>query len=530
MLSCIVGKMSVGSFESPDKLKGYSDKGILKCPTCGEELIFCNGNYKSPYFRHKQLNEKCKYEDYICGGKYNKVTKEEHSNGIKTIYEQLIKIENIKNIQLEKQIKETNQRADIYFECNNQSYVVEFQCSPIQKEYSFRHELYCLNNIKDIWILGNSKFDTREVNKEIKFKVVEKELLLQQGFILYLNNKNNKLDCITNKDYSLVERDNGRYGTKTLISTFKLNNINEIEIVDIINNIFNDIDYNNGYYYNLLNLSLLGETFLIDTTKKIFRGKKSRKTINIEEDNVEDEINNIKNTELSIINKLRDRRFLCCKDILSKYNINLKYTREPFDNNLQIECDKPYVSKYIKIDVPSFYDDLINVGKEIINIVTQKLEKEEFDKKIRNILESKIEHEQFYHYYDFTLTNYINNKSVKLNKDNYEQEIDKFIQWYQDNNIKAQLFNLKSFLYSHYRKVKNISILSSDINGRLPYRVYLRSSCFKKEIKIQFNYENTTVDFLVGDSKVYTLPICDIEKDFKNIINIIVPNIFHNKI
>ena len=60
---------------------------------------------------------------------------------------------------LEGWLPETHQRPDIMFRCNNEQYVLEFQCSPISSEYLERHELYQAANIHDIWILGTEKYN-----------------------------------------------------------------------------------------------------------------------------------------------------------------------------------------------------------------------------------------------------------------------------------------------------------------------------------------------------------------------------------
>lgn len=524
MLNCIVGKTSVASFESPDKLKEFSDKDVLKCPICKGELIFCNGNYIAPYFRHKQLSEECNYEDYICGGKYNKVTKEEHSKGIKIMYDRLIKNGDIKNLQLEKQIQETKQRADIYFEYNNAPYVIEFQCSPIQNDYCNRHELYRLNGIKDIWILGNSKFGKRELGKEIRLKVIEKELLLQQEFLIYINTNDNKLDYITNRDISFVERNNSHYGTKTLISTFKLNNIDKIDIDDVLKNKLNNNKLDNSYYYNLLNLSLLGETFLIDDSKKIFTGKKTREVINIEEDNVEDKINTIKSKEILKINKLRDKRFLKCKEALLNPTIELEYIREPFDNNIRIRDKKTYKSECVKIDTPNFYEEFVKVGKSVISLCEKEIEDNELDKEVKNILKNKIKEESFYHYYDLTLTNYITGNSVKIDKNNYIKILDEIVEWENRNMNKIKLYkhSLEELLYNHYKNIKNIHVCIFTT-----YKMTIYFSAFKRRLEIVVDYKREKYIILENGETIYSKKINDIDKEFKDIINIIIPNILH---
>ena len=86
MLSCIIGNKIVNTFEKDsDFFRKLSKKGLLKCRQCGNELIYCNGNYKIPYFKHKELNEECD-ENIYNGGKYDSKTLKEHNLGIKFIY------------------------------------------------------------------------------------------------------------------------------------------------------------------------------------------------------------------------------------------------------------------------------------------------------------------------------------------------------------------------------------------------------------------------------------------------------------
>lgn len=144
MLSCIVGNKSVNSFDYEEhKLREWSNKKILRCPECGERVIYCNGDYKIAYFKHEVASE-CK------GNLYSEPITEEHIGGIKSIYNKLKTIQGITNLEVEKYIVNTKQRPDIYFEYKGQRYCIEYQCSLIATQYNKRHELYELEGIKDI--------------------------------------------------------------------------------------------------------------------------------------------------------------------------------------------------------------------------------------------------------------------------------------------------------------------------------------------------------------------------------------------
>lgn len=159
MLSCIVGNKSVNSFIYEEtKLRKWSNKGILRCPECGEKVIYCNGDYKVPYFRHEAKSD--------CIGSYSEPMTDEHINGIKLLFDRLSEIEGVSNLEVEKYIKNTRQRPDIYFEYEGDRYCIEYQCSPISTQYNRRHELYELENIKDIWILGTEKYNFDKYEKD----------------------------------------------------------------------------------------------------------------------------------------------------------------------------------------------------------------------------------------------------------------------------------------------------------------------------------------------------------------------------
>lgn len=201
MLTCKVGETIINCFDGTyDKytLKQWSDKGILKCPVCNGEYEYCHGEYILPYFRHKEKQ---------CDGYYYEPETDEHMNGKIKLYNWIKQQDGVTNCKLEAWIPETKQRPDIYFEYKNKKYVIEFQCTPIATEYKKRHELYKLNNINDIWILGTDKYNI-EIwlyykwvidNKEIpikysalhygRYKTIEKE----QNFngLIYFDVKNN---------------------------------------------------------------------------------------------------------------------------------------------------------------------------------------------------------------------------------------------------------------------------------------------------------------------------------------------------
>jgi competence protein CoiA len=201
MLTCKVGKTIVNTFTYKEKqLREWSNKGMLKCPVCGEKMLYCHGDFKNPYFRHEKNSD--------CPDIYSEGVTEEHIQGIKTLYNWLQIQEGITNLQLEKWIPETRQRPDIYFEKYGQEYVIEFQCSPISTKFNERRDLYRLQGINDIWILGTDKYSISEYKSledieiyniklpEIKVKAIEKEINSSDNQLIYLNNKGNLIKII----------------------------------------------------------------------------------------------------------------------------------------------------------------------------------------------------------------------------------------------------------------------------------------------------------------------------------------------
>jgi len=201
MLTCKVGKTIVDTFTYKDEqLREWSNKGMLKCPACGEKMLYCHGDFKIPYFRHEKNSD--------CPDIYSEGVTPEHIQGIKMLYDWLQLQEGINNLQLEKWIPETRQRPDIYFTKDGQEYAIEFQCSPIATQYNKRHDLYRLQGIKDIWILGIEKYSIKKYEKilhlelfevefsDMRLKTIEVEINNSDNSLVYLNNTGNLIKSI----------------------------------------------------------------------------------------------------------------------------------------------------------------------------------------------------------------------------------------------------------------------------------------------------------------------------------------------
>ncbi|MDC4245542.1 competence protein CoiA [Clostridium perfringens] len=216
MITCQVGKKKINTFSyAPKQLREWSNKGLLKCPVCGSRMIYNHGEFKIPHFKHEKNCD--------CPDIYSEGVTEEHIKGIELLHNWLKKQEGVTNIELEKWIPETKQRPDIYFEYEDKPYVIEFQCSPIATKFLERRELYRLNEINDIWILGCNKYNVNTVlGKELdlnewsqqfyKSKAIECELYNQDYFTFYLDVKLEMMIEIHNENKENENYRRGFYG------------------------------------------------------------------------------------------------------------------------------------------------------------------------------------------------------------------------------------------------------------------------------------------------------------------------------
>jgi len=282
MLTCKVGENIINTINyTDDQIRKWSKKGILKCPICGGELIYKNGEFKIAHFAHKDGDECVD----IFG--YERDT-EEHLNAISDLYKRFQEIEllddNLKNVELEYWIPSTKQRGDISFIYKNQRYIIEMQCSPISTKYMERHRLYELSGIKDIWILGSEKYaDNKTVDGYFKTKEIERQLLYQENQNLLYYNYKTKL--MSNRDRNDVDALLDRKTTFNFspIET-ELDNINIEEIIfnsNIINykqtilswfdinvkHLCTKVNYN--HYIKLMDRNVL-IYFEIDSNKYVF--------------------------------------------------------------------------------------------------------------------------------------------------------------------------------------------------------------------------------------------------------------------
>lgn len=130
---------------SKEQLKNMSRNNELFCPECEQQLIYCHGKVKVPYFRHK----------VVCNCTLMGET-EEHRQGKVILYKLLKQLFPNSYVDFEYKIEETNQRADVICVHPNEKRVVfEMQCSKIPPEdWEERCRLYESAGIAHYWFAG----------------------------------------------------------------------------------------------------------------------------------------------------------------------------------------------------------------------------------------------------------------------------------------------------------------------------------------------------------------------------------------
>lgn len=526
---------------------------MLKCPVCGEDMVYCHGDFKVPYFRHEKNSN--------CPDIYSEGVTEEHINGVKVLYNWLNNQEDVSNIQLEKWIPETKQRPDIYFKYNNIEYIIEYQCSPIATKYNERHDLYRLNNIKDIWILGVNKFDIGNYNSiknieasididSVKLKTIEMEIYNQNKHILYLcgyNIINNKKNYdIGLKTKFNIDIENTNIEKLTLeniiknISLFKGDYIPKYnkDFERIKENIENINNYKKNTFYNYELWSYTGyENIIIKiwkNCKKIYEGNYS--SLNVSEitelcNKEIDIIDNDYNIKIENENKYKEiairheERIESIKEYLYEGIKNYDYKIKDIDcyyngyGNITIRLNsQKYGNRCFRIP-DTFNNTNVNLLDECIGKTIEKAKLEEIKNKNKIIKEKrkKYENEQIKSKINFHLTN--NNFNIIYNEDRLRL-------YYKEWNIKD--FNIgKRYILTHDKDTIKNRIVNL-INKNL-----LDENIFDILISIKNRYEIISCDL----HKNYYTFNCSIVLSECNIImsissdnfNINI-NIFHNEI
>lgn len=173
IINCYDGKYS------KDELKTWTNKGLILCPVCNKPYEYCHGEFKIPYFRHKEKDK--------CESIYSEPETEEHICGKTSLYEWVRQQDGVTDVMLEGWIPETHQRPDIMFKYQGKQFVIEYQCTPIASEYVKRHHLYEAAGISDIWILGCDNYDTYNNTKN---------RIIENCAMAYYSVKNNEFNFL----------------------------------------------------------------------------------------------------------------------------------------------------------------------------------------------------------------------------------------------------------------------------------------------------------------------------------------------
>lgn len=471
MLSCIVGNKSVNSFDYEEhKLREWSNKKILRCPECGERVIYCNGDYKIAYFKHEVASE-CK------GNLYSEPITEEHIGGIKSIYNKLKTIQGITNLEVEKYIVNTKQRPDIYFEYKGQRYCIEYQCSPIATQYNKRHELYELEGIKDIWILGTNKycFEKYEEFKdyisfnEKNLKTIEDEIDKGIMSLLYFNEKDKVIYKINKEGFRPILRSEWK--------NFKNNKpLKRIVALTLEKIKINDIS---------IDLLLQKENMTIDTIREI-----TKDTICKFESEFK-RINDTYNMDYKLKYNLLTDRFPMYKYWFPTCGYRLVY------NDIQCKIAEEDICKLEKI-LEDRSKNKINDNKKTFNDMDEgikEINKSKIDKMVFKINEENTNYTTKY-IYDFDSIYVHKWNSVWNKKISYIQVIRKHDNVKLVERFEVDVKNKNIDIEELYKYIKNKIEEDSSI-----YKIHKKikpiinkiASCINKGVSIKILHNNITI-------------------------------------
>ncbi len=125
------------------------------CPCCAAELILKAGQIKIPHFAHKKASA-CKAS--------SEPESEYHLLGKRKLFQWFVN--NRIEVEMEPYLPEIRQRPDILIYYKEQSYAIEFQCSPISEEvFLSRTKSYQEAGIKPIWILAEKRIKRKKTRQ-----------------------------------------------------------------------------------------------------------------------------------------------------------------------------------------------------------------------------------------------------------------------------------------------------------------------------------------------------------------------------
>ena len=136
----------VSLFDATERQLAFYKTCAFYCPCCNGKLHVKAGKIKIPHFAHA-INEAC---DYASEGE-----SEEHLEGKRSLYDWFRK--QGMAVVLEKYIPQIKQRPDLYLECREANYAIEFQCSALPLDVIKKRTLtYRKANIIPLWIFSYS--------------------------------------------------------------------------------------------------------------------------------------------------------------------------------------------------------------------------------------------------------------------------------------------------------------------------------------------------------------------------------------
>ncbi|MGE8079508.1 competence protein CoiA [Peribacillus loiseleuriae] len=125
------------------------------CPCCTAELILKAGQIKIPHFAHKKTS--------ACTAS-SEPESEYHLLGKRKLFQWFVN--NHIETEMEPYLPEIRKRPDILIYYKEQSYAIEFQCSPISEEvFLSRTKSYQEAGIKPIWILAEKRIKRKKTRQ-----------------------------------------------------------------------------------------------------------------------------------------------------------------------------------------------------------------------------------------------------------------------------------------------------------------------------------------------------------------------------
>ena len=144
-------RVTIG-LDAPETLRELSDARSLTCPGCGGVVILHAGAVRAHHFAH--------LPGAACSLPVSEPETEEHRAGKLLIAEWLRDGLSGADVRIEAFLPETNQRADVLAVLPDRSRIaLEYQCAPLTaREWRRRHRQYRDAGIRDLWLLGGSRF------------------------------------------------------------------------------------------------------------------------------------------------------------------------------------------------------------------------------------------------------------------------------------------------------------------------------------------------------------------------------------